>query len=71
MGDPKNVQKKGKGQVRLGSGPGQGWAQQHRRDILLKKGRKPPSAEKQVGDRFFQNQSLVSMGPRKAKLEAE
>jgi len=39
MGDPKNVLKEGKGHAWCGSGPGQGCAQQHRRDILLKKGR--------------------------------
>jgi len=34
-----NIEKKGEDLGILGSGPGQGCAQQHRRDILLKKGR--------------------------------
>jgi len=69
MGDPKNVQKKGKGHARLSSGPGQGWAQQHRRDILLQKGRET-SIRGEIHRRpHFQNQFLASMDPREENLE--
>jgi hypothetical protein len=71
MGETKNVEKKREDLARLGSGPGQGCAQQHRRDILLQK-EKEPAIRGEISRRpHFQNQSLGSLAPRKAKLEPE
>jgi len=70
MSDTKNVEKKGKGHEQLSNGPGQGCAQQHRRDIPLKKGRETVIRGEISRRMPFQNQSLGSMGPRKANLEA-